>query len=316
MRTQLWWMVAVAFLTGCTIDTSPQPVPEEQVAQPTPESKVAQPEPEEKVEQPVPEENPRPLRPEYSAALNELVRTTEEEIAGTVGIAIATGDGIFQAGDPAIGSAWSTIKVPIAIAADRENVASKELIDAAITISDNPATVTLFAGIGDKVTAAEKVETLLRENDSDADILSVMKKYEGARVGNSTWTLTRQASFATHLPCMNDASTTYDAMAEIVEWQSDGLGNIVGAHFKGGWSQEFEGPHSYTYRQFGTIPVASGPEEGVVGVAIVAYPDDGSHFTAALMLDSLAAGIAEMESNGDLKPSTSCDMVDGHYHPR
>lgn len=286
MRRYLWSALMVVTLTGCT-----SPSVNEAASQPT----------------------PTPTPPDLTTELKKLVEATEEEFGGEVGVAIDTGHGSFQAGDHGEGSAWSTIKVPIAIAADREEVATQDNIKASIKVSDNPAAAGLWVALGDKRTAASKVEELLEEYDSTADVTTIIETYSGAPFGNSIWPVTEQATFATHLPCMEGAENTYSAMADIAAWQMDGLGNVDGARFKGGWSRELIDDHTYTYRQFGTIPVGG---KGVIGVAIIAYPEDGDHDTAAEMLGALAEGIAELEENGDLEASTSCVKVDGHYHPR
>lgn len=237
--------------------------------------------------------------------LAELTREVNAEHGGTTGIAVSHPDGVVAAGAEGLASAWSTIKVPIAIAAAQEGTATDWLIDAAITESDNSASTQLWNSLNGEVRAAHAVEQVMWRAGGPGDVRSAVTHLEGGPYGNSTWPLASQAQFATQLPCVPGAEPVYDAMARIAEWQDDGLGRLDGAHFKGGWSEEMAQPdgYTYTYRQFGTVPASNG---GVVGLAIIAHPEDGTHETAAAMLDDLARGAGKLVDDGTIPATQAC----------
>src|SRR6185437_16149028 len=77
---------------------------------------------------------------------------------GSQGVPITLGD--WQSGP-----AWSTIKVPLIIAAlrDENPPVVTGAMTAAITESDNAAAESIWAALGDPLTAASKVEAVLRQ---------------------------------------------------------------------------------------------------------------------------------------------------------
>lgn len=224
--------------------------------------------------------------------LNDLADEVHDEFAGVPGIVVTDGVHTAAAGAEGTHSVWSTIKVPIAIAATQHGTGDEDLIDLAITESDNDASWLLWNSLGDTEEAALKVEQVLTDGGGPGDVYDIVVNTSGNPTGNAEWTLKEQAKFATNMQCLDGAEKTVEAMGEIVEWQRDGLGTIEGARFKGGWSDEHleDSFITYTYRQFGSI----GTEDGVIGVAILAYPDDGTHDTAADMLDAVAAGVEKL----------------------
>ena len=71
----------------------------------------------------------------------------------------------MTAGEWSTGTAWSTIKVPLAIAGLRETDPPEvtEAMRAAITQSDNDAAESIWASLGDPATAATKSRAVLAE---------------------------------------------------------------------------------------------------------------------------------------------------------
>lgn len=247
---------------------------------------------------------PDPRWEPLEESLTELVDEIYDEHDSVTGIVISDGVHFAAAGAKGKYSAWSTIKVPIAIAATRAGTADPSLIDLAITQSDNDASWMMWNSLGTSKEAALKVEEVLIDGDGPANVYDVVVNSYDSPTGNAVWPLKEQAQFATHLPCLGGAEETYEAMGEIVDWQSDGLGRLKGAHFKGGWSDEqVEGSFvTYTYRQFGVVDTDDGP----VGIAVVAYPDDGSHETAAKLLDELARGVDKLIDADAVPASRTC----------
>ena len=109
-------IAATATMTGCSgpaEDTSP-PAPEESSGVEAPASY------------------------DVRAELRDVVSEVEKEFNVRAGVAVADREGTVNAGLRGEEPAWSTVKVPIAIAALRDG-ASPELVDLAIKESDNDA---------------------------------------------------------------------------------------------------------------------------------------------------------------------------------
>src|SRR6516165_12191932 len=85
-------------------------------------------------------------------------------VPANVGVAIARPDRTYSLGRWWSGVAWSTIKVPLAIAALRSDwLRAKDLAAKAITESDNGASEQLWSGLGDPAEAARRVQDIIAE---------------------------------------------------------------------------------------------------------------------------------------------------------
>lgn len=195
---------------------------------------------------------------------------------GEVGIAMApVGDpskSPMLLGNWAVGAAWSTIKVPLTIAALRERSAP-ELTDdmrAAITLSSNSAAEALWQGLGPPTTAAQKVESVLREAGDSTVVQAEKVRPQFSAFGQTQWSLTDQTRFLSYLACSGADSPVLELMGQISPDQAWGLGEVEGSRYKGGW-----GPspvEKYLVRQMGLFPTT----DGIVAVAIAAEPASGS----------------------------------------
>lgn len=181
----------------------------------------------------------------------------------------------------------ATSKVPVAIAASRDNEWVEDLVSPMISESDNDAAETLWVAMGGPYDAADAVNEVLSEGGDVVTEFDAM-----VAPGDTQWELKDQAAFAANLRCIDGSEPVLDAMGDIVDYQAYGLGEIDGARFKGGWGPDYEG--GYLIRQLGTIPV----EGGVVGVAMAARPGDATDETGQEMLDALAEAIAEHAPRG------------------
>ncbi|AKK11003.1 hypothetical protein CUTER_05010 [Corynebacterium uterequi] len=240
-------------------------------------------------------------RPAVDDALVQLVARVEGDLGGQVGVAIADGQHVAHAGLSGDSPVWSTIKVPIAIAAlekARESGQQTGWLEAlarqAITISDNDAATALWQSLGTTAESATAVETLVGELGGDINVTDALAGRPGAPFGRARWPLTDQAQFAAQLPCSAPARRVYELMGDIDPSQRDGFGHVRGAHFKGGWNADAE-LGAYTYRQFGTLAGPHGP----VGVAVIVHPEVSSHVGAVELLDAMAKGVAEIVDDGD-----------------
>lgn len=207
---------------------------------------------------------------------------------GPSGIAVLPVGGrgeLARAGSWGSGVAWSTIKVPLAIAVDRVDPSALSGATSAITASDNAAAERLWAALGGGAAASASVRQILVEGgDGVTQVPSTTTRPGSSVFGQSHWSLTDQARFGSELPCLAGADRVVDLMGRVSPDQSWGLGRIPGARFKGGWGPGQTG--GYLVRQFGLVPAAGGD----VVVAIAVEADSFAGGTAALsrMADALA----------------------------
>ncbi|MGW0246931.1 hypothetical protein ACWDYH_09865 [Nocardia goodfellowii] len=230
-------------------------------------------------------------RSAWSAARSESLAADfallQPALGGRVGLAIMPvgGGKMTVLGDWTTGIAWSTIKVPLAIAAlrhDPEGVLSE--VEAAITWSDNGAADALWASLGAGEEAARAVQQVLDEAGADdSDTGAPHTRLERSAFGATEWTLTDQVKFASKLPCLDQTDTVTKLMGEITPEQGWGLGKLDDVEFKGGWGPDDE-TGIYTVRQFGLVPTKSGR----VAIAVAAQADSGTYDDATALLDSLA----------------------------
>ena len=200
------------------------------------------------------------------------VEASFEELAATVpamiGIATARpGDSeVYSLGRWSSGVAWSTIKVPLAIAAlRRDSARAQDLAVKAITESDNHASEQLWSQLGEPADAARQVQDVVEECGDTATVVESQRIRPGfTAFGQTQWPLDRQARFAAQLPGIAGAATVIDLMRRLTRGQRWGLAaqGVVAA--KGGWGPGVR--DGYLVRQFGVVPT----ESGHLGVALAA----------------------------------------------
>jgi hypothetical protein len=219
--------------------------------------------------------------PSLEASFAELAGT----IPATTGVAVAPvgGGAVSVFGSWSTGVAWSTIKVPLAIAAlrdDRGHAAG--LATKAITQSDNAAAEQLWSQLGPPDRAARQVQAVLREGGDATTVVESRRLRPGfTAFGQTKWPLGRQAQFAAHLPCLGDAGAVVDLMHRLVDDQRWGLA-ADGAAAKGGWGPGRAG--GYLTRQFGVVST----DHGQLAVALAAEPQDGTFETGVSALNQVA----------------------------
>jgi hypothetical protein len=208
------------------------------------------------------------------------------KLPATIGIAIARPGRaeVLSLGQWSSGVAWSTIKVPLAIAALRNDRSRAQgLVVKAITESDNPAAEALWSQLGDPVDAARQVQAIIRESGDTATLVQSERIRPGfTAFGQTQWTLGRQARFAAQLPSISDADTVVDLMRHLATGQRWGLA-AKGAAAKGGWGPGRDGG-DYLVRQFGVLPTDSGQ----VGVALAAEAHGGVFETGVEVVNRIA----------------------------
>lgn len=203
------------------------------------------------------------------------------------------------AGEWSIGPAWSTIKVPLAIAGLRatDPPTLTEEMRAAITQSDNAAAESIWQSLGDPVTAAQKVQDVLAETGDATVVESQKVRPEFTAFGQTRWSLTDQAAFLSSAVCDARNEPILSLMSEVEPSQSWGLGAIPGARYKGGWGPSEAG--AYLVRQMGVIPF----QGGSAVVTVAAEPDSGSFDDGATVLTRIAEWLNQ---HVELLPAGNC----------
>ncbi|MEZ5209768.1 hypothetical protein [Gordonia sp. (in: high G+C Gram-positive bacteria)] len=193
-----------------------------------------------------------------------------------VGVALVPvgGGPVTAFGDPPVMTAWSTIKVPLSIAALRNKPGNADIlatVKQAIIHSDNDAALKLRRslggpnGAGDAATARTKVTDVLRSGgDENTDPVHIA--YDSDETfGLTPWKLTDAATFAAHLPCMKNTAKVLDYMGEVDGMQQWGLKSIEipggSTAVKGGWGPADDG--GYDVRQLGLITFSDGRQVAV-----------------------------------------------------
>jgi hypothetical protein len=210
-------------------------------------------------------------------------------IPGEVGVAITTDGGVRSFGPWAGGVAWSTIKVPLAIAALRHSAEeASPLVPLAIRDSDNTAAEELWAQFGEPTEAAEAVGAVLREGgDTSTAVESERKRKEFTAFGQTNWSVVDQATFMAALPCLPNSEPVINDMSNVAGNQQWGMALRPDAATKGGWGPSPEG--AYLVRQVATVTT----ENGHLGVALSALPQDGSFDSGVAQVGKLAEWVGQ-----------------------
>ncbi len=175
-------------------------------------------------------------------------------------------------GDWTSGPAWSTIKVPLVIAAMREPGSDQvtQEMTAVITESDNAAAEQIWAGLGDPVTAAGKVESVLGATGDPTTVQSQKVRPEYTAFGQTEWPLTNQAQFLAAAACDPRNEPVLGLMGQVENDQKWGLGVLPDTKIKGGWGPSRS--NNYLVRQIAILPTPN----GLTVVAMAAEPESGS----------------------------------------
>lgn len=188
-------------------------------------------------------------------------------------------------GDPTTLVAWSTIKVPLALAAIRSADGGDWSgdVERALTASDNAAADSLWQRLGAGEAAAGAIETQLRRgHDTRTEVPAEVTVPGYSAFGQSRWRLTDQTRFTAALPCLTGSSSVTEAMGRVVDGQRWGLGTIPGARFKGGWGST---PEGYVVRQLGIVPGTKGD------LAVTLQVRTGTHEEGTAIADELARSV-------------------------
>lgn len=210
------------------------------------------------------------------------------QLSQPVGVsAVAVGGGeVVSFGDQVPQVAWSTIKVPLALAAQRKNgVLPAET--PAIVDSDNAAAEQLWSSLGSPEQASQAVTAVLREGGDDTTVVpSQRSRAEFTVFGQTLWALADAATFTAHLPCLPDSDEVVGLMGRVSANQSWGIEVIPNraTAVKGGWGPSLDG--GYVVRQIGIITRKDGKQ---TAIALSTYAPGAS----------MGSGIAALNQVGE-----------------
>lgn len=213
--------------------------------------------------------------PSGPAALASDFARLESTLHAKAGIAVGA---VGEEQDPTVwgdlrsGPAWSTVKVPLILAAYRAGrpPGVTDEMTAAITESDNAAAESIWSSLGDPATAAHEVDAVLRGAGDPTSVESRRVRPEFSAFGQTEWPLTDQVRFLSDAWCDTANAPIFALMGRVEADQSWGIGTLGGSRFKGGWGPSPTG--RYLVRQMGVLVVP----HGLVAVALAAEPDSGS----------------------------------------
>jgi hypothetical protein len=248
--------------------------------------------------------DPGPGTRQRPGGLQRIAREMGGEVGAAVGLPGSAP--AMTAGTLVSGSAWSTIKLPIALRVLEDaggpgmlTEAQRSQIALALTLSDNDAAAHLFAGLGQShggaPAAAVAVTELLRQSGDASTVVSTQGRDGFSSYGQTDWSLASQARFMSALSagCLGSAPSRellLDLMGRVTS-DTWGLGSAgVPARWKGGWGPEADG--RYLVRQMGIVHVG----ERDLAVAIAAKAHDGQYESAQQLATATARWIVQ---NGD-----------------
>jgi hypothetical protein len=241
---------------------------------------------------------PDPAVDPLRAAFADLEKSIDARL-GVVVVGVGAGKTTVTLGDWDSGPAWSTIKVPLAIAALRHDNSSEptDAMIAAITQSDNDAAEKVWESLGDPVTAAGMVQDVLRQYGDPTTVQSQRVRPPFSAFGQTDWSLTHQATFLANAVCDGTNEPILTLMGQVEPAQQWGLGILSDTRIKGGWGPYPEG--NYLVRQMGVISGATGK----IVVAMAAQPASGSFADGTYDLNKTAKWLNE---HIDALPSGNC----------
>lgn len=217
---------------------------------------------------------------QLNQALEPLGLTQKVAVAiAPVGV-VATPIVIGEVNPPQV--AWSTIKVPLAIAAERKHGGPMPATVAAIAASDNSAAQALWDSLGSDEQAAAAVTRVLREGgDTRSTVPAVPTRSPYTIFGQTVWSAENAARFTAGLACLPGSERVRRLMGRVNGNQQWGAARMK-AHtgVKGGWGPGTEG--GYVVRQIALIGHRDGSQ---TAVAMVTFGNGTSMASGTAALD-------------------------------
>jgi hypothetical protein len=249
-----------------------------------------------------------PLRKElFTAADRASFGSLERALGGTSGLAasaVGLDRPVSELGTLHEGVAWSTIKVPIALAVEarsggRPTASEQALLTRAITASDNAAAESLWSSLGPPNAAAAAVRSILAASgDASTSVETRVLRAGFTSFGQTHWSLAAQQHFIAGLPCLANSAPVLSLMQQVESDQRWGLGTLgTATQFKGGWGPDLNG--RYLVRQMGIVRLANGRS---LAVSIATIPANGSFATGTANLGEIARWLIAHVDASELRP--------------
>ncbi len=185
--------------------------------------------------------------------------------------------------------AWSTSKIPLALAVidSGQGEAQADSVALALEESDNSAADALWMSLGgtDAERADAVTQVLRRAGDGTTTVPAEQLAAGFSIFGQTQWTTDAQVGFLSQLPCLDGADEVIADMGRVDPAQAWGIGSRPGAVHKSGWGPSPAG--GYMARQLGWYTNPAGQR---VLVAMAAQDADGFE-AATAVLDRLAASL-------------------------
>ena len=195
-----------------------------------------------------------PLAAPAASDLAAVVTEVARQHGATVTVSwLDPAQGIVTVGELTNLPAWSTAKVPLALAviANGDGEALRPTILAALSSSSNEAADTLWQSLGpDDQIRSQAVTALFRQAGDQVTTVPAQQLLPPYSVfGQTQWSTAAQLEFLQMMPCLTGAGQVMADMAAVVAAQRWGLGTKDNAIFKGGWGPSAGG--GQMVRQFG-----------------------------------------------------------------
>lgn len=234
---------------------------------------------------------PEPVDKKLAKSYAALQKSMKKSLPGQLGVAIVPvgSDQVISLGSLKAGRAWSTMKVPVSLAAQRERgPAVARMEDKAITFSDNDAAGELWGALGGGRASVDAVTAVLREGHDTRTHVSSEIDTPASYPGYTSWALRDQALFGAHLPCLPGSEHIIRLMSDVApnqQWGIARVGRNKGAvtAVKGGWGPATSRTGGHLVRQLGIISTV----DGQVAVSMAAIPRSGSFTDGTKMLTRL-----------------------------
>ncbi|MFT3715834.1 MAG: hypothetical protein QM774_07765 [Gordonia sp. (in: high G+C Gram-positive bacteria)] len=236
--------------------------------------------------------------PDLTKSFAALTASMAKGLPGKVGVALTpvAGSASTSFGDLTTARAWSTLKVPVAIAVERTGAPGAKAASAAeikaIEDSDNDAAEKLWSMLGSNRSAVDAVTGILRDGgDANTRVASQLDA-PPSYPGYSSWALADQATFAAHLPCLTGSQNVLGYMGHVSKQQQWGVAEPktpgVTSAVKGGWGPATGNPDNGTARGYviRQLAVITTPR-GQIGVSLAALPRSGSFTDGTRMVTRL-----------------------------
>jgi len=226
----------------------------------------------------------------FSQEFAKLVPRIRTRSVGLAYLPVGGRGSVVELGDWHSGPAWSTSKVPLALAALRATPGARteDLVRRALTSSDNAAAERLWSDLGSGPEAAQLVDRELGAlGDTTTRTQGIQIRPPYTPFGQTQWSLADQVRFASGLACASGVDFVRTQMASVSVGQRWGLGSIPGALFKGGWGPDPIG--RYLVRQLGIVEL----DGHRVAVALAVEASDGSFASGVAAADKLVSLLRE-----------------------